>query len=124
MNIATIESVIPELRSALVGRRFGKVFPLSRHSIAIDFRLTDSLYLFVSVESGDPRTYLIRRRVRDLEKASANPSAFIMQLKKRLAGADVVAVEQVPEERIVKFGFEGWNEFGEKASGGLIVQLT
>ncbi|MEQ1763836.1 MAG: NFACT family protein [Pyrinomonadaceae bacterium] len=124
MNIATIESIIPELRAALVGRRFGKVFPLSRHSMAIDFRLADSLYLFVSAESADPRTYLIRRRLRDLEKASTNPSAFIMQLKKRLAGADVAAVEQVPDERIVEFGFAGRDEFGEDVRAGLIVQLT
>jgi len=124
MNLATIESIIPELRSALVGRRFGKIFPLSRHSMAIDFRLADSLYLFVSLESADPRMYLIRRRLRDLEKASMNSTAFVMRLKKRLAGADVVGVEQVPNERVVKVLLAGRDELGENFNAGLIVQLT
>src|SRR5688572_1565882 len=101
MKLTAIEQIIPDLRSALVGRRFGKIFPLSRHSMAIDFRLADSLYLFISVESSDPRIYLIRRRLRDIEKASTNPSAFIMQLKKRLAGADAIAVDQLPNERVI-----------------------
>ncbi len=124
MNLATIEQFVPELRAALIGRRFGKIFPLSRHSMAVDFRLADSLYLFISVESADPRIYLIRRRVRDLEKASINPTAFIMQLKKRLAGADVVEVEQVANERALDIRLAGRNELGEEFSAGLIVQLT
>ena len=124
MNLATIESIIPELRSALIGRRFGKIFPLSRHSMAIDFRLADSLYLFVSAESADPRIYLIRRRVRDLEKSSSNPSPFIMQLRKRLAGAEAYAVEHRPRERILEILFSGRNEFGQDFRAGLIVQLT
>ena len=124
MNLTTIGSIIPELRSALAGRRFGKVFPLSRYSMAIDFRLADSLYLFISVEPADPRIYLIRRRLRDLEKASTNPSAFVMQLKKRLAGSDVVAIEQIPNERIVIIKLSGRDEFGDEFQAGLIVQLT
>ncbi len=124
MDLATIESIIPEIRSALVGRRFGKIFPLSRHSMALDFRLPDSLYLFVSVESADPRIYLVRRRLRDLEKASLNSTAFVMRLKKRLAGADVVEVDQVPNERVVKVILAGRDELGEDFKAGLMVQLT
>lgn len=124
MDLATIEKVTLELREGLKGRRFGKIFPLSRQSMAIDFRLADSLYLFVSVESANPRIYFIRRRLRDLEKASTSPSAFIMQLKKRLAGAEVIAVEQFPNERVVDIRCTGRNEFGESFRVGLVVQLT
>ncbi|HQU93127.1 MAG TPA: NFACT family protein [Pyrinomonadaceae bacterium] len=124
MDLTSIGSIIPELRAAIAGRRFGKVFPLSRYSMAIDFRLADSLYLFISVESADPRIYLIRRRIRDLEKASTNPSAFVMQIKKRLAGSDVVAIEQFPNERVVKIELRGKDEFGEDYRAGLIAQLT
>lgn len=124
MNIATIGSIIPELRSALVGRRFGKIFPLSRHSMTIDFRFPDSLYLFISVESGDPRIYLVRRRARDLEKSSTSPTAFIMQLKKRLAGTDVIDVRQISNERVLSIYLSGRNELGEDFSAGLVVQLT
>ena len=82
---ATIEQIIHELSDALIGRRPGKIFPLSRFSMAIDFRLSDSRYLFISIEPADPRTYLIRRRLRDIEKGSVNPTPFVMLLKKRFS---------------------------------------
>jgi predicted ribosome quality control (RQC) complex YloA/Tae2 family protein len=124
MDLATIEAIIPELRKALIGRRFGKVFVLSRNALAGDFRLTDSRYLFISAEPAGPRAYLIRRRLRDLEKASTNPTAFAMQLKKRLSGADVTAIEQVAGERVVKFELTGTSELGDEFRAFLIVQLT
>jgi len=124
MDLATIELIIPELRAALVGRRLGKIFPLSRYSMAIDFRMPDSQYLFISVEPADPRMYLVRRRLRDLEKASVNPSPFIMQMKKRFSNGEVEAVEQMPDERIVKIGLSGIDDLGSKFQAGMIVQLT
>src|SRR5688572_17146550 len=95
MNLATLEKIIPELRAALIGRRFGKIFPLSRFSLAVDFRLQESQFLFVSVEPANPRIYLFRRRLRDLEKQSVNPSPFIMQSKKLLSGFDAASISQI-----------------------------
>ena len=124
MNLATIGSIIPELRAALMGRRPGKIFPLSRYSMAIDFRLPDSQYLFVSVEPSDPRIYLIRRRLRDLEKASINPPAFAMLMKKRFSGGDVESVEQASGERVVKIALTGTDDLGARFEASLVVQLT
>lgn len=124
MDLATIEQILPELRSALIGRRFGKVFPLSRYSMAIDFRLSDSLYLFVSADPGSPRIYLIRRRLRDLEKTAVNPSSFVMQIRKRLSGAEIAGVDQWPDERVVQFSLTGSDNFGGPYNAGLTVQLT
>jgi len=124
MNLATLEQIIPELRDALIGRRVGKVFVLSRLSMAIDLRLADSRYLFISIEPTDPRIYQIRRRLRDLEKTSANTTAFAMQIKKRLSAAEIAAIEQLPGERIVRFDLDGTTELGEGFQASLIVQLT
>ena len=124
MNIATIEQIIHELSDALIGRRPGKIFPLSRFSMAIDFRLSDSRYLFISIEPADPRTYLIRRRLRDIEKRSVNPTPFVMLLKKRFSGAEVDSLAQVQGERVVKIGLSGIDEIGSRFTAGLIIQLT
>lgn len=124
MDLATIEQIIPELRDALIGRRPGKVFPLSRYSMAIDFRLPDSQYLFVSVEPANPRIYLIRRRLRDIEKASVNPSAFVMQMKKRFSGAEANKIEQIESERVLRLGLAGIDELGSPFTASLMVQLT
>ena len=124
MNLATLEKIIPELRTALIGRRFGKIFPLSRFSLAVDFRLQDSLYLFISVEPANPRIYLFRRRLRDLEKQAVNPTPFVMQSKKRLSGFDAVSIEQIPGERVLKIGFQGVDEIGNAGRASWMVQLT
>jgi predicted ribosome quality control (RQC) complex YloA/Tae2 family protein len=124
MNLATLEQIREEIARAIVGRRSGKVFPLSRNEIAVDLRLADSRYLFISVDPSDPRIYLIRRRMRDLEKASVNPSAFVMLLKKHLSGAEVESVDLVEGERVMTIRFSGESETGEPLRRDLIAQLT
>ncbi len=124
MNLATLKLIRKELADELIGRRWGKIFQLSRLSFAVDFRLADSRYLFVSVEPGDPRVYLIRRRVRDLEKESGNVSPFAQLLKKHLSGAVLQTIEQIDEERILSFAFAGEDDLGAKSKPSLIVQLT
>ena len=124
MNNSTLEKVCEELSSALTGQRFGKIFPLSRFETAIDFRLHDSLFLFISIEPSRPRIYLIKRRLRDLEKQSVNPSPFLLYVRKRLSGAVVRDVAKIPNERVLLISFSAENETGEVNDFSLIIQLT
>lgn len=124
MNEKTLEKISAELASVLSGCKFGKIFTLARFQAAIDFRLPDSQYLFISVEPSAPRIYLIKRRMRDLEKHSKNPTAFIMFLRKRLAHARVNSIEKLPNERILRFAFSAENEIGETENYTLVAQLT
>ena len=124
MNETTLEKISAELSSYLVGQKFGKIFPLSRFSLAIDFRLHDSQYLFVSVEPSAPRVFLIKRRLRDLERQSKNPPAFVMFLRKRLAHAVLQSIEKLENERILRFAFSAKNEIGEAENYTLVAQLT
>ena len=124
MNIATLEKIRDEIAAAALGRRFGKVFPLTRNEIAVDLRLADSRYLFVSVDPAEPRVYLIRRRLRDLEKASANPPPFVLLLKKHLSGATIESVELVQGERVLRISLTGESETGEPFGRSFVAQLT
>jgi len=124
VNDATIETVRTELANVLVGQKLGKVFALSRRSIALDFRIPSSLYLFISVDPGSPRTYLIRRRLKDLESESGPPQTFHLLLKKYLSGADLFEIEKLHDERVLIFKFATSNDLGEAASLSLSVQLT
>ncbi len=83
MNEITLQKICAELETYLIGKKFGKIFPLSRFHLAIDFRLSDSQYLLISVEPSAPRLYLIKRRVRDLEKLAKNSSPFVLLLRMR-----------------------------------------
>lgn len=124
MNIQTLEKIRAELADKLVGQKFGKIFPLARLQLAIDFRLHDSNYLLIGVEPNAPRIYLIKRRVRDLEKLAAHSSPFVLFLRKRLANAVLQTVSQISDERVLRFTFEAQTELGETENYSLIVQLT
>lgn len=124
MNLATLIKIRKEVEPEIVGRRFGKFFSLSRFRFAVDFRLSGSRYLFLSVEPSSPRTYLITRRLRDLEKQSSNPGAFAVYVQKRLSGMTVTSVNQLGNERVLVIEFSGRDEMGVDRTFSLVVQLT
>ena len=124
MNLATVAAIRGELESALVGQKLGRVFQLGKLELAIDFRLRDSSYVFISLTPGDPRTYLIKRRLRDLEKASLHSSQFALILRKRLAGAEVVSLAQVENERVLIISLKHFGDLGRLTNYSLAIQLT
>lgn len=124
MNDKTLQKICAELEAALAERKFGKIFSLSRFQIAIDFRAPDSSYLFISIEPTNPRIYLIKRRLRDLEKQTKTESAFLLFLRKNLSNAVLETVEKVENERILRFDFLSQNEIGLMENLVLVAQLT
>ncbi len=125
MNDQTINAIVEELAPALVGGSFGKVFQLSRLALAFDFRMRDGRYLLLGVEPQPaPRLYLIKRRVRDMEKQSLPPSSFVMTLYKRLAGARLLSIEKDKDDRIVRFALAAHNVAGQTERYTLVAQLT
>ncbi|CAN5593440.1 N/A [soil metagenome] len=124
MNNLTLQKISAELESALAGQKFGKIFPLSRFRLAIDFRLHDSRYLLISIEPSAPQIYLIKRRLRDLEKQTRNPSPFLLLLRKKLSNAVLQTLRKLDDERILRFEFNANDELGQTESLVLIVQLT
>ena len=71
-----------------------------------------------------PRIYLIRRRLKDLERAAVNLQPFHLHLKKHLSGAEVTAVEKLSAERVLVIRFVGTDDTGETVTSSLIIQLT
>ena len=124
MNDQTIKEIVDEIAPALAGRMMGKVFQLSRHALAIDFRTGDGRYLFISVEPAQPRIYLIERRVRDLEKQAFTSSAFALVLRKQLSGAKLLSLVKEEADRIVRLVFSGSDEIGNKFERTMVAQLT
>ena len=102
----------------------GKVFQLSRASLAIDFRTNDSSYLFLSVEPAAPRLYLIERRVRELEKQSLKPSPFALALRRHLSGATLRLLTKDEGDRIVRFSFDAHDALANTERRVLVAQLT
>ena len=124
MNEKTLQRIRAELASVLTGQKFGKIFSLSRFQMAIDFRLHDSQYLYINFEPSAPRIYLIKRRLRDLEKQSKNQTPFVLFLRKRLANAVLETIEKSEGERILRFYFSAHDELGRTENYSLVAQLT
>jgi predicted ribosome quality control (RQC) complex YloA/Tae2 family protein len=124
VNLETISKVADELKKVLVGHRCGKLLPLGRSSFAIDIRSGDGRFLFVDASPADPRAYLVKRRLRDLERAAVGPSPFLTILQKHLTGAEFVTVAPLPSERVLKIGLSRRTELGELAEFTLVLQLT
>lgn len=124
MNNATLEKITSEINQVLPGQKVGRIFNISKLQLAIDFRLPDSKYLFISLEPSAPRIYLIKRKLKELEKKSQNPSQFFLFLRKRLSNYEVQTVSKFENERILRIVLRGRNELGEIEIYSLIVQLT
>ena len=124
MNEQLIEEALEELRPALAGRLWGKVFQLSADTLAVDFRTGDGRYLLLSADPARPRLHLIARTVRELERASHSPSPFVLFLRKALGGATLRALKKDEGERVVRFGFSVPDALGEEGEATLVAQLT
>lgn len=124
MNNATLEQIVGELKSDLTGQKFGRIFSLTKLQFAIDFRLYESKFLFISIEPSAPRVYFIKRKLKDLEKQSINPSQFALYLRKKLSNAEVKAIEKFPNERVLRLALAARNELEQAENYSLIIQLT
>ena len=114
MHPQLLQRIVEELRTNLTGKYFGKIFQLSPVSFAFDVGLRGQ-FLFVSVDPASPRIYLIRRRLKELEKQSLSPGLFAQALHSKVSGAPITTVEKEPLDRIVRLSF---------GSKSLVVQLT
>lgn len=113
-----------EFSAVLPGGRFGKVFQLAKNEFAFDLRLSDPRYLYVDLRPGSPAAFLIRRRLKDLERTSGNPSPFALTLKKQLSGAEILSVRRRPDERVLELELRAEDDLGSIETRRLIIQLT
>jgi predicted ribosome quality control (RQC) complex YloA/Tae2 family protein len=124
MDQETISEVVSELSTKLRDRFLGKIFQMSAVDFAFDFGLKNEGYLFISIHTTRPRMYLIKRRLRDLEKASIRSSAFAQAIKTRLGGGCLTSATAEANDRIVRLSFRTANDFGDIETRALIAQLT
>jgi predicted ribosome quality control (RQC) complex YloA/Tae2 family protein len=124
MHQETLNAIVAELSESLPGRFLGKIFQLSEFSLALDFRLREEGYLFVNIEPAAPRLYLIKRTVRELEKAAVPLSGFGQAMRASLGGGHVLSVTKDENERVVRVSFALTGDPGDSREGALVAQLT
>ncbi|MEO7538793.1 MAG: NFACT RNA binding domain-containing protein [Pyrinomonadaceae bacterium] len=105
MNLAELEHISREIDASIGGLRCGKVFPLGPAAMAIDFYPHSGVYLYINVDPGVRAAYLIRRRLKDLERSSGHASPFVITLKKALSGKEVASVSTYPGAKAITIHF-------------------
>jgi predicted ribosome quality control (RQC) complex YloA/Tae2 family protein len=125
VNERTIAAIVDEMAPVLVGATLGKIFQISKLSLALDFRTRDGRYLLINAKpQTGPRLHLIERKVRDLEKNSSQPSLFVQTMFKRVAGAQLASITKDDGDRVVRFELATSNIAGEPERYSLVAQLT
>lgn len=124
MHEDLLAEIVEEMTPVLRGRTLGRSFQLGPLTLAFDLRPYSGNYLFISVEPNRPRLYLIKRKLRDLEKLSIKPSQFLLRLQKAVSHARLLRIIKIPDERIVHFIFEQLTRADEAVDLTLVAQLT
>ncbi len=105
MNTAEIDRISDEIKAELSGLRFGKVFQLTPMAFAVDFFPHSGRYLYIGFGPRTGRAYLIRRRLKDLERVSVHQTPFIIELKKIFAGFLLVDIFRMPGTNVLRLEF-------------------
>ena len=91
MNIAELEQIKREAAAAFTGLRLGKIFPLGKSALAIDLFPHAGEYLYINIDPRIRSTYLIHRRLKELERAATHPTPFVNAVRKEFSGRSVTA---------------------------------
>lgn len=122
----TIRAVLDEAKPLLLNRRVDRVFQLARDELLISLRSKSGMvHLLLSAHATYGRICLVKQAPQGAknERAPQNNSTFALLLRKTLASATLVHVEQLPGERIVDFVFSSTDEVGTASHKVLTAEI-
>ncbi len=112
-----------ELDETLRQERLGKSYQLGTTDLALDFRLRDSRWLFISTSPRQPGIFLSVRQPRELGTEPRSDTPFISLLRKHLNGGRLTGIEKLGYDRVLYLTFLASDESGEKRQRKLVVSL-
>ncbi len=109
-----------EISEKLIGARVDKIHQPSKEELVIHFRWNGGNgKLLISASASASRIHFTEAAV-DNPK---NPPMFCMLMRKHLAGAKLVEIEQFGLERMLHLSFSTYNEFGDPVIVKLAVEI-
>lgn len=120
LDALCLSGVISELNAALAWAKVDKIYQPGRDEVVLALRspTQGNVRLLLSANPSQPRAHLTQLTLENPDK----PPMFCMLLRKHLSGARLLAVEQVPLERVAKFRFEALNELGDRVERALVLE--
>ncbi|MBR5191159.1 MAG: NFACT family protein [Clostridia bacterium] len=116
----TLGLVKKELECYLIGSKIDKVHQPSKNELVFIMRTRNGAYrLYLSCDGQSPRVHMTRY---NLENPKV-PPMLCMLLRKRLSGATLTKIEQVQNDRILIFEFDGTTDIGDKTKYYVICEI-
>ena len=112
--------VAEELKTELLGGRINKIYQLSNQEILILVRANrKNQKLLLSTHSMYARAALTKLDYHYPDE----PPMFCMFLRKQLEGAIITSVDQIQQDRIIRFTLRHTNEIGDQTIKHLIIEV-
>ncbi len=116
----TVSALRVELEEKITGGRIDKVQQPARDMLLLSLRSGgENLRLLLSAGVGSARAHLTRESFEN----PAEPPMFCMLLRKHLAGARILSVEQPELERMLLFRLDCRDELGMASQKTLVVEM-
>lgn len=121
LDAITINGLCRELARQLADCRVDKIHMPRREETVLHLRSQQgSFRLTISCSGAGGRVYLTDEKTENPEA----PPMFCMLLRKHLTAARLLEISQPEYERMLRFRFSAYDEFGEISEKSLIVELT
>ncbi|MGL4335535.1 MAG: Rqc2 family fibronectin-binding protein [Turicibacter sp.] len=112
--------VSTQLKEQLVGGRINKIYQLSNHEILMQIRAQGkNQKLLISTHSTYARIQLTHQDYQYPDE----PPMFCMFLRKHIDGGIIYNVEQINDDRIIKFTIRHINELGDQSIKFIYVEI-
>ncbi len=116
----TVAAVVKELNDRICGGRIAKIAQPEKDALMLTVKTINGQYrLLLSADASLPLVYLSSEN----KQAPLTAPAFCMLLRKYLGSARIISVEQPGLERIIRIGFEHYDEMGDIRRKTLVCEI-
>lgn len=116
----TLGFIKNELSDYIIGSKVEKVHQPSKQELVLILRTRNGAYrLYFSADGQSPRVHLTSYNFENPKQ----PPMLCMMLRKRLVGANLISIEQVGNDRILIFTFDGTTEIGDRTKYYLVCEI-
>ena len=119
LDAICLSAVVEELRSAIQGGRIDKIYQPGPYDVVLAVRgRNGNVRVLLSANPSHPRLHLTTMERENPDK----PPMFCMLLRKHLAGARILELEQPYMERVVTLRMEATDELGDRVPRALVIE--
>lgn len=116
----TLGFIKNELNSYIIGSKVEKVHQPSKQELVLLLRTRNGAYrLYISADGQSPRVHLTSYSFENPK----TPPMLCMMLRKRLVGANLTSIQQIGNDRILIFTFDGTTEIGDRTKYYLVCEI-